>query len=156
MQVAAGRAAGRAHLGDLLPRGDARADRGVEAGQVGVARHDALAVVDLDDIAVTRAAADERHAARRRGEDRGAERPGEIEPGVHRARAGEGIVAIAVARREHQHRSEEHTSELQSLMRISYAVFCLKKKNKTDQTHVTIYSSDTAPHVNKTKVDNTT
>src|SRR3546814_10323475 len=29
-----------------------------------------------------------------------------------------------------RHRSEEHTSELQSLMRISYAVFCLKKKNK--------------------------
>src|SRR3546814_7617050 len=29
-----------------------------------------------------------------------------------------------------QSRSEEHTSELQSLMRISYAVFCLKKKNK--------------------------
>src|SRR3546814_3380575 len=28
-----------------------------------------------------------------------------------------------------RHRSEEHTSELQSLMRISYAVFCLKKKN---------------------------
>src|SRR3546814_8203905 len=28
------------------------------------------------------------------------------------------------------HRSEEHTSELQSLMRISYAVFCLKKKNR--------------------------
>src|SRR3546814_9193547 len=31
-------------------------------------------------------------------------------------------------------RSEEHTSELQSLMRISYAVFCLKKKNKHRQT----------------------
>src|SRR3546814_3316898 len=30
-------------------------------------------------------------------------------------------------------RSEEHTSELQSLMRISYAVFCLKKKNKTSK-----------------------
>src|SRR3546814_8251789 len=30
-------------------------------------------------------------------------------------------------------RSEEHTSELQSLMRISYAVFCLKKKNNIDQ-----------------------
>src|SRR3546814_4405445 len=30
-------------------------------------------------------------------------------------------------------RSEEHTSELQSLMRISYAVFCLKKKNKKKQ-----------------------
>src|SRR3546814_9810631 len=31
-------------------------------------------------------------------------------------------------------RSEEHTSELQSLMRISYAVFCLKKKKKPQQT----------------------
>src|SRR3546814_10063285 len=31
-------------------------------------------------------------------------------------------------------RSEEHTSELQSLMRISYAVFCLKKKNKQIST----------------------
>src|SRR3546814_9273612 len=36
------------------------------------------------------------------------------------------------------YRSEEHTSELQSLMRISYAVFCLKKKNKvTTQTRHT-------------------
>src|SRR3546814_2308093 len=32
-------------------------------------------------------------------------------------------------------RSEEHTSELQSLMRISYAVFCLKKKKNTRQKH---------------------
>src|SRR3546814_8442403 len=32
-------------------------------------------------------------------------------------------------------RSEEHTSELQSLMRISYAVFCLKKKQKTNHNH---------------------
>src|SRR3546814_1917168 len=31
-------------------------------------------------------------------------------------------------------RSEEHTSELQSLMRISYAVFCLKKKTRNNQT----------------------
>src|SRR3546814_3379989 len=35
-------------------------------------------------------------------------------------------------------RSEEHTSELQSLMRISYAVFCLKKKNKIFKTTNTI------------------
>src|SRR3546814_2203543 len=35
-----------------------------------------------------------------------------------------------VRRRLRGHRSEEHTSELQSLMRISYAVFCLKKKQK--------------------------
>src|SRR3546814_9285197 len=32
-------------------------------------------------------------------------------------------------------RSEEHTSELQSLMRISYAVFCLKKKNNNNEHH---------------------
>src|SRR3546814_3864439 len=32
-------------------------------------------------------------------------------------------------------RSEEHTSELQSLMRISYAVFCLKKKKTTTRNH---------------------
>src|SRR3546814_5405150 len=34
---------------------------------------------------------------------------------------------------QHRDRSEEHTSELQSLMRISYAVFCLKKNNNTQQ-----------------------
>src|SRR3546814_9596786 len=34
-------------------------------------------------------------------------------------------------------RSEEHTSELQSLMRISYAVFCLKKKKKQNSRHIT-------------------
>src|SRR3546814_3279590 len=46
--------------------------------------------------------------------------------------------AVRVAREHHrlevaaeQQRSEEHTSELQSLMRISYAVFCLKKKKNT-------------------------
>src|SRR3546814_9840405 len=33
-----------------------------------------------------------------------------------------------------KYRSEEHTSELQSLMRISYAVFCLKKKHNTPKT----------------------
>src|SRR3546814_4704546 len=38
---------------------------------------------------------------------------------------------LQVAHFKLSHRSEEHTSELQSLMRISYAVFCLKKKNIT-------------------------
>src|SRR3546814_5823841 len=44
---------------------------------------------------------------------------------------------LVLARRlDVQDRSEEHTSELQSLMRISYAVFCLKKKkNKTKYKH---------------------
>src|SRR3546814_7889901 len=39
---------------------------------------------------------------------------------------------LAIRLRELLGRSEEHTSELQSLMRISYAVFCLKKKNQTE------------------------
>src|SRR3546814_1281379 len=43
---------------------------------------------------------------------------------------GEGPGSRLAAR----HRSEEHTSELQSLMRISYAVFCLKKKKKPNKT----------------------
>src|SRR3546814_4975012 len=38
-------------------------------------------------------------------------------------------------------RSEEHTSELQSLMRISYAVFCLKKKNTTNYINNTTHVS---------------
>src|SRR3546814_2631119 len=40
-----------------------------------------------------------------------------------------GVTALALAGWVAASRSEEHTSELQSLMRISYAVFCLKKKN---------------------------
>src|SRR3546814_8639556 len=39
-----------------------------------------------------------------------------------------------IAARRARHRSEEHTSELQSLMRISYAVFCLKKKKNKQHT----------------------
>src|SRR3546814_2294815 len=40
-------------------------------------------------------------------------------------------------RRRQAARSEEHTSELQSLMRISYAVFCLKKKTNTSRIIIT-------------------
>src|SRR3546814_4740788 len=39
------------------------------------------------------------------------------------------------SRIDHELRSEEHTSELQSLMRISYAVFCLKKKKEKRTLH---------------------
>src|SRR3546814_5896408 len=89
--------------------------------------------VEEDDIEVRR---NERDPA-------GARREREIARGVlRRARKGPGHRA-----ERHRHadrpdqqqrlRSEEHTSELQSLMRISYAVFCLKKKNdKTKMQHV--------------------
>src|SRR3546814_1321685 len=55
---------------------------------------------------------------------------------VHRS-LDEGGVADLGAVREGVERSEEHTSELQSLMRISYAVFCLKK-NTIEYSSVTI------------------
>src|SRR3546814_6759440 len=53
-------------------------------------------------------------------------------------------------------RSEEHTSELQSLMRISYAVFCLKKKNKqtkikyarNHKTNNNVYNNTYTCHIN--------
>src|SRR3546814_7670514 len=66
---------------------------------------------------------------RRAAEDEGARRPAAsfalaVHPAGHRLHvAGMGVVLLV--------RSEEHTSELQSLMRISYAVFCLKKKQHT-------------------------
>src|SRR3546814_10626662 len=55
-------------------------------------------------------------------------------------------VVIAIGADER--RSEEHTSELQSLMRISYAVFCLKKKNqKTSHLHTYTYINKTTKSI---------
>src|SRR3546814_5921612 len=50
---------------------------------------------------------------------------------------GESAAAVS----DKTYRSEEHTSELQSLMRISYAVFCLKKKTLLDDTRMNNYKS---------------
>src|SRR3546814_1791020 len=44
-------------------------------------------------------------------------------------------------------RSEEHTSELQSLMRISYAVFCLKKKKHSDINNTNTYRNHNKSHL---------
>src|SRR3546814_4204019 len=77
---------------------------------------------------------------RDRGGDGAALHPG-ADPRHHRVGrpvgvpAGAGAEAAAAFGRGR--RSEEHTSELQSLMRISYAVFCLKKKNHITYTHTT-------------------
>src|SRR3546814_3173438 len=53
------------------------------------------------------------------------------QPGLHREGLGDPERPLDRGGWPECHRSEEHTSELQSLMRISYAVFCLKKKKKT-------------------------
>src|SRR3546814_6268661 len=59
-----------------------------------------------------------------------------------------GDQSLAPTRREQRRfvakRSEEHTSELQSLMRISYAVFCLKKKNTQRHDKRNHHSNDTS------------
>src|SRR3546814_1859387 len=49
-----------------------------------------------------------------------------------------GLKQLRIA--ETEKRSEEHTSELQSLMRISYAVFCLKKKKKITDTNQQVHT----------------
>src|SRR3546814_6802131 len=52
-------------------------------------------------------------------------------------------VGVATRTRAKPKRSEEHTSELQSLMRISYAVFCLKKKKIKNNTQDTVETNHT-------------
>src|SRR3546814_4931682 len=57
----------------------------------------------------------------------------------HRAGAAAAAAAGAAVPARACRRSEEHTSELQSLMRISYAVFCLKKKNTQESKSIITY-----------------
>src|SRR3546814_2563658 len=60
-------------------------------------------------------------------------------PQTHFARAGPERYLKLCPPQIIELRSEEHTSELQSLMRISYAVFCLKKKKNTNNISKNIY-----------------
>src|SRR3546814_6498010 len=61
-----------------------------------------------------------------------------------RRRPDAGAQGIGESVRPNSFRSEEHTSELQSLMRISYAVFCLKKKTKRHERNTPCHNSNTA------------
>src|SRR3546814_1149729 len=88
--------------------------------------------------------------------------PGDVDDAVvHRAAAGvprrglgkvieQGLIAAHPSGDPHDPgRSEEHTSELQSLMRISYAVFCLQKKNTNTIYRIKhTYIYNTNPHNN--------
>src|SRR3546814_3927700 len=71
-----------------------------------------------------RADSGEQHAALHR-------HPARLPLGSRGSRDAAANAADATATDDAGRRSEEHTSELQSLMRISYAVFCLKKKTQT-------------------------
>src|SRR3546814_9580979 len=68
--------------------------------------------------------------------------PGRIDRALERLEAGD-------AKRL---RSEEHTSELQSLMRISYAVFCLKKKKNTTTNIATIQMNKEKQYYKTTRI----
>src|SRR3546814_2066265 len=68
-------------------------------------------------------------------------RSGEAEREARDRRGGQGFAELKPGPDHGGGRSEEHTSELQSLMRISYAVFCLKKKNNE------IRRPEPSPHV---------
>src|SRR3546814_10391793 len=94
-----------------LPAGSRRAEQ-VSASPSAIARRKAAATVLLQASSATSLA-----VTSRRVQDRAI---GSTLPQSFRAGA---------------RRSEEHTSELRSLMRISYAVFCLKKKNKSHLSH---------------------
>src|SRR3546814_6299938 len=67
-------------------------------------------------------------------DDLGDDGPAGLRDPGGRGAAPDGQLAAGRARRRAWTRSEEHTSELQSLMRISYAVFCLKKKIKSSHS----------------------
>src|SRR3546814_3709643 len=68
-----------------------------------------------------------------------------VQRGAAEAEHGEDVVAGQRHRRGS--RSEEHTSELQSLMRISYAVFCLKKKKHRHTLYIYLTSTSPQPPI---------
>src|SRR3546814_4689826 len=108
--------------GVVVERGDEKAGPARQRGEIGGdARETVVGHVEAGD-----AQADHPIVGRGAdGEGDGADAPFEAQP--HRAR-------MAVGRGRRLDRSEEHTSELQSLMRISYAVFRLTHKNNTKTT----------------------
>src|SRR3546814_2018565 len=85
---------------------------------------------------------------------------GRVQPEVQKL-AGQPVAGVVrrLARVQHHQlrprgKSEEHTSELQSLMRISYAVFCLKKKKRNN--HATcLMQNILSPHTIKHSLNNT-
>src|SRR3546814_3585065 len=87
------------------------------------APHDIDGPLGLDDI----------RAWRQQASERAVQDAGFAYEGYVRLKLGavlEFVAKLVCASCRYSERSEEHTSELQSLMRISYAVFCLKKKKK--------------------------
>src|SRR3546814_7912951 len=93
----------------------------------GIHPHDIGTILDREGVAVR----DDQHCAHPLMERFGVPATVRASFGLYNTRADIDALCAGLQRvREIFGRSEEHTSELQSLMRISYAVFCLKKKKK--------------------------
>src|SRR3989442_13180625 len=112
MQVWTGRAAGIAREGDTAAALQDLAFLHEQLGKVRVPRHQVVAVIDVDDIAVLRVEAGELHHARCRGDDRRAGIGEEVDAFVQRPLPGERVDALAesgsvVGRRYRQHRRHE-------------------------------------------------
>src|SRR5699024_10512070 len=97
VQVAAGGAAGRADVADGVAGGDGGTHRGVEALQVVVAGHDAVAVIDLHAVAGGVVVLDRDHGAGLRGVHRGAAGGAEVDPVMALEVVEHGVHAPAVA-----------------------------------------------------------
>src|SRR3546814_8417769 len=97
---------------------------------------------------------DDRRARRRRREDAhhlGPDAQDAARRTGKRTAPGQTRRVFAVSRR-----SEEHTSELQSLMRISYAVFCLKKKKNNETTPITTRNNKSTQRLQHIKQQSST
>src|SRR3546814_8616980 len=78
-----------------------------------------------------------------------------LERGGEHLLEADGEHAVGAAERDELARSEEHTSELQSLMRISYAVFCLKKKRRhliTDRMNISNTTNVCGRHIHNNRL----
>src|SRR3546814_4563000 len=119
---------------DLVGLAQAALDA-AELGDVGVRGHEAAAghrvAADLDDAAVGHHAFGQVRAARAHEGKAPLQRAFEV--AAWRLPGQRPATEVGDRTADPQQRSEEHTSELQSLMRISYAVFCLKKKKQTQR-----------------------
>src|SRR3546814_994610 len=104
-----------------------RSDIGPTRGELGQALESRVRVIDRAEVVEA--------VSRHRGQRC------EIQVQVDAARVELDLAAIGAGADQ---RSEEHTSELQSLMRISYAVFCLKKKKRKRETKLT---TNTTTHI---------
>src|SRR3546814_6241885 len=102
-------------------------ERGVGVEGVGIGTAEIIVPVAIDGLDRIGVDIDAERIANRRQRQSGSQQ--EIAIGARR------LIAGLVQRLRHGERSEEHTSELQSLMRLSYAVFCLQQKNEIRHTY---------------------